>query len=394
MVERESYLEKIRPYYHKDVIKIFKGVRRCGKTVLLNNIIDELKDCGIDESHIIVIDFDLFENSIYVNTSILTKYIKSVVKDKEKYYIFFDEIQNIKEWEKIVCLLNYGYNLSIFVTGSSSDLLNSKYTSYLENYICFDIFPYTFKELCDIKGYNNDEIFEDFLKWGAMPLTINMNEISKKTYIGDVYNSIIIKDIVERFNVKDVELLNKIISYIFLTLSESFSVNSMAKYFETYDRKVSLDTMYNYLEYINSTFMINKVERYNVIENRVIYGKYKYYLTDINFANALNNNDKEMRKYRLENAIYNELVRKGYDVYQAVIGSKEIDFVALKDNKRVFIQVGDILADNDDLKSIYRSFNKLNSNDYKYILSLDKTDLSYRDIKHINIKDFLINNEL
>ena len=393
MIVRNEYLELLRPIYHSSKVKIIMGVRRCGKTTLLNQIIDELISDGVDKNYIHLINLDSFNSIKYKNTSVLNKHLSNLFKDKKKHYLFIDEVQNINDWEKVVGIFNYGYDLSIFVTGSCSNLIDSKNIHFIEDYICINMFPFSYRELMNIN--KNEEVFDNYIKYGSMPLIYNeKNDIVRYTYISDVYNSIIVKDIVERYNVKDVELLNKIIGYILSTLSIPFSVNSMASYFETYDRKVSLDTMYNYLEYINSTFMINKVERYNIVEDRVIYGKYKYYLTDINFANALNNNDKDIKKYRLENTIYNELVRKGYDVYQAIVGSKEIDFVAFKNNKKTFIQVYDKLLESDNLKEVYRSFNKINDGSKKYILSMDEEDLSYRDIEHVNIRKFLINNEL
>ena len=382
MISRENYLKQIRPYYHKNIIKIIMGVRRSGKSILLSNIIYDLLKDGVEESHINIIDFDLYDNNKYTNTSNLTKYLKEKIIDGKMYYLFFDEVQNIKDWEKVVGQLSTSNNVSIFVTGSNSDLIDSKKMKYVNNNICFNIFPFSYKELKDKIS------FEDYLKWGGMPLTINSDSNTKKTYIMDVYNSIIVKDIVNRFNVKDIELLNNIISYILSNISEQFSVTKMAKYFETYDRKISLDTMYNYIDYISRTFMLQKTDRYDVKEDKKLSGKYKYYLIDFNFLNIVNS--KPSRKYLLENIVYNELVSNGYKVYQGIVGSKVIDFVAIKGNKKIYIDVYDKLLDISDIDSAYRKFSRI-KNAEKYILSLDDKDLSKRDIKHKNILDFLLN---
>lgn len=386
MISRENYLKNIRPYYNKNIIKIIKGVRRSGKSSLLSNIIYELLQSGVDEAHISIIDFDLYDNSKYTNTAFLTKYLKELIKDNKMYYLFFDEVQNIKDWEKIIGKFSLNKNVSIFVTGSNSDLLNDKTKKYLSNNVCFNIFPFTYKEIKDKVSFDN------YLKWGGMPLIINCEESNtKKSYIMDVYNSIIMKDIVNRFNVKDIQLLNNIISYILSNISEPFSVTKMAKYFETYDRKISLDTMYNYLDYISKSFMLQKVERYDVNENKILSGKYKFYLIDFNFINIINN--KPNKKYLLENIIYNELLYNGYEVKQGVIGSKQIDFIAFKDNKKIYIDIYEELKGKEDLDKVYRKFSRIKDGK-KYIFSLDEYDYSKKNIKHINIIDYLINNRL
>ena len=392
MIVRNEYLELLRPIYHSSKVKIIMGVRRCGKTTLLNQIIDELISDGVDKNYIHLINLDSFNSIKYKNTSILNKYLSNLFKDKKKHYLFIDEVQNINDWEKVVGIFNYGYDLSIFVTGSCSNLIDSKNIHFIEDYICINMFPFSYRELTSIKS--DKELFDNYIEYGSMPLIYNeKNEMVRSTYINDVYNSIVVKDIVERYNVKDVELLNKIIGYILSTLSIPFSVNSMASYFETYDRKVSLDTMYNYLEYINSTYMINKLERYSINDNRVIFGKYKYYLSDINFSNVVDNNIIESKKYKLENAVFNELLSKGYKVYQAIVGTKLVDFIAFKDNRKVSIE---ILCDLDNQKEVKNSVKKLKhiDNCEKYILSLDDINEIKDEIVFKNIKEFLLNNDL
>lgn len=386
MIIRNEYLDILRPNYHNNKIKIIMGVRRCGKTTLVKQIIEELMKDGIEKEYIHYIDFDLLHNKKLKNTSILNKYLSNIFKDRKKHYLFMDEVQNINDWYKVIGIFNAGYDLSIFVTGSCSNLIKED-NKYITNYICVNMFPFNLREL---DNYTLDE----YMKWGSMPLTISNKDIySKIMYIKDVYNSIVVNDILERYNVKDVELLNRIIGYILSTLSIPFSVNSMASYFESYDRKVSLDTMYNYLEYINSTFMINKLERYSLNDNRVIFGKYKYYLSDINFVNALDINKIDSIKYLIENMIYNELVLKGYKVYQGIIGTKLIDFVAFKDNKRVCIEVFDTIDDNKELKKCIKKLNSIEDSE-KYILTLDNIDEIKDNVTIKNIELFLKNNDL
>ena len=316
-----------------------------------------------------------------------------------KYYVFFDEVQNIKDWEKIINLFNNLFNISIFISSSSINIENGKNNKFIGDYVLIYILPFTFKEVCKQKRITQrkdiEKNFEKYLLWGGLPNCINqqVDEV-KKTYIIDVYNSITIKDIVERYNVKDVKLLNKMVYYILNNLQEQFSVNNMSKYFETYDRKVSLDTMYNYLEYINSTGLVNKIERYDINNNKIIYGKYKYYLSDFNFLNLIGKNTDDLRKYKLENIIYNELVYRGYEVYQAIIGSKCIDMCAIKEDKKILIEVYDKLNNEEDINNALKKYKRINIDYEKYILSMDNIDFSKGDIKHLNIIDFLLNEEL
>lgn len=399
MILREEYLKLIRPYYDDKVIKIIKGLRRSGKSIFINQIIDELKQKGVEDDHIIIINYDLFENNLYTNTAILTSYIKSLLKDSNKYYLFFDEVQNIKDWEKIINLLNSLFNISVFVIGSTINLDSGKYSKYIGEHIVICLYPFTFKEVCNIKKVKNKkdikECFSNFLVWGSLPFIIyNDNDEVKRTYIIDVYNSIVVKDIVERYKVKDIELLNKMVNYILNNLDEVFSVNNMSKYFETYDRKVSLDTMYNYLEYINSTGLVNKIERYDINNNKIVYGKYKYYLADFNFLNLLGKNIPNLMQYKLENIVYNELIYRGYIVNQAIIGSKNISMCATKNNKKILIDVYDKLDSEEKINNAYKRYKRINIGYDKYILSMDDIDLSKGDVKHLNIIDFLLSEEL
>ena len=387
MIIREKYLEQIRPYYDKRIIKIINGVRRSGKTTLIEQIIDELLANGVKKDHIYVMDYDKFENLQYTNNAIITKYIKSIVKDNDMYYLFFDEVHNLNEWPKILGFYNIINRLSIFVTGSNSDLYKDKNIDYITQYRTFTLYPLSYDEMCVEK--NTNDYLEEYLKWGGMPYLLNISNSSfKYTSTYDVYNSIIVKDIVNRYNVKDIELLNRIINYILNNIPNQFSVTSMSKYFASYDRKVSLDTMYNYLNYIDSSFLLCKLDRYSMSEKRIVSGKYKYYVSDFSFYNLI---DKEInKKYKLENLVYLELLSRGYDVKQAIVGLKEFDFVATKDKKQKYIEVYEYLDDEIRDKAL-KKYNRINDGVEKYIFSLDTKDYSTKNVKHINIMDFLLN---
>lgn len=385
MIIREKYLEQIRPYYDARIIKIITGVRRSGKTTLIEQIIDELFANGVKKDHIYVMDYDKFENLQYTNTAIVTKYIQSIVKDNDMYYLFFDEVQNLNEWPKILGFYNIINRLSIFVTGSNSDLYKDKNIDYITQYRTFTLYPLSYSEMCIEKNTNN--YLDEYLKWGGMPYLLGINNSSfKYTNTLDVYNSIIVKDIVNRYKVKDIELLNRIINYILNNIPNKFSVTNMSKYFASYDRKVSLDTMYNYLNYIDSSFLLCKLERYSINENRIVSGKYKYYVSDFSFYNII---DKEIdTKYKLENLVYLELISRGYDVKQAIVGLKEIDFIATKNKRKKYIEVYDYLTD-DIRDKAFKKYNRITDGVEKYIFSLDTNNYSTKNVKHINIIDFI-----
>ena len=395
MVIRERYLKLIRPFYNQDLIKVLVGIRRCGKSVILTQIIDELKKDKIDNQHIIYINFEDYDFIDYTEPKSLNNYIKSKIKDDKKYYIFLDEIQNVNSWEKVINSLRATKNVSIFITGSNSDLLSSDLSTHIAGrYISFKITPFTFKETCQLLNVNDDskeKIFEDYIKWGGMPQRfMQLDDNSKKIYLNDIYDSIVVKDIIKRFNIKDVDLLNRIVTYILTTPSQTFSPESLKKYFESISRKVSLETLYNYLDYISKANLISKVDRYDLRGKRILTGKYKYYLTDLGFTNILSEGKKEQIGAYLENVVYNELIARGYNVNIGNIENGEIDFIATKFDEKMYIQVSYLLSDKSTVEREFNVFSQVDDNYPKYVLSLDKYDFSQDGIIHKNIIDWLL----
>lgn len=399
MVIRERYLKLIRPFYDQDLIKVLVGIRRSGKSVILNQIMEELKQKGIDANHIIYINFEDFDYEEYTNPKKLNDYVKSKIVDENKYYLFFDEIQNVESWEKVVNSFRATKNVSIFITGSNSDLLSSDLATYIAGrYVSFKITPFTFKEVCELLNLDNradiENAFNDYLKWGGMPQRFMQTDIiSTKTYLNDIYDSIVIKDIVKRFNIKDIDLLNRIVTYILTTPSQTFSPERLKKYFESESRNVSLETLYNYLDYITRANLISKAERYDIRGKRILTGKYKYYLTDLGFTNILSEGKKEQIGAYLENIVYNELISRDYNVNVGNTETGEIDFVATRFEKKIYIQVAYMLVDESVIKREFDAYKKVEDNYPKYVLSMDKVDLSVNGIIHENIIDWLLKEE-
>ena len=394
MVKREKYLQDIRPFYDEDLIKVITGIRRCGKSVLLEQIIEEIKD-KTDEEHIIYINFENVEYEVIGNYKDLNKYVKDRISDNKKYYLFFDEIQNVDKWEKVINSFKATLNVSIFITGSNSDLLSGELATYLSGrYVSFKMLPFTFKEVCHLKNEKEseyDSLFRNYLIWGGMPQRFRFDDERQiRTYLSDLYDSIVMKDIIRRFKINDIDLLNRIAEYIMTTPSQTISVENLVKYFKENDRNVAKDTIYNYLEYMCKAYLINKVDRYDVRGKRILNGKYKYYLTDLGIGQVKNISKKEQLCAYLENIVYNELVYRGYDVKVGTFDKGEIDFICLKDGKKVYVQVAYILADENVVAREFSVFNNIQDNYPKYVITMDKFDFSQNGIIHKNIIDFLL----
>ena len=396
MAIRERYLRLIRPFYNQELIKVLVGIRRSGKSVILKQIMDELRKNDVNDNHIIYINFEDYDYEEYTDSKKLNDYIKEKIVDDKKYYIFFDEIQNVNRWEKVVNSLRATKNTSIFITGSNSDLLSGDLATHIAGrYVSFRVTPFTFDEVCNLLNITDkrdiEDTFNDYVKWGGMPQRfMQQDDISKKTYLTDIYDSIMIKDIVKRFNIKDIDLLTRIVTYILTTPSQVFSPDSLKKYMQSESRNVSLETLYNYLDYIVRANLISKVERYDVRGKRILTGKYKYYLTDLGFTNILSEGRREQIGSYLENIVYNELIARGYKVNIGTLENGEIDFVATRFNEKIYIQVAYILNDESVINREFNAYKKIEDNYPKYVISMDKFDLSRDGIIHKNVIDWLL----
>ncbi len=397
MLKREIYLSQIRPFYDQDLIKVITGIRRCGKSVILKHITEELKSNNIPESQIIYINFEYEDYSFIKNHTDLHNYVTEKIKTQDKYYLFFDEIQAVKEWEKAVNSFKASKNVSIFITGSNSDLLSGELATHLAGrYVSFKVYPFTLKEVCQLKNIQDkaetEELFKDYMIWGGLPQRFMLtDEYQVRTYLSDIYNSIIVKDIIARFKIKDLDLFNRIVEYIFTTPSQTFSAESLSKYFLSKDeREVSKTTLYNYLEYMIKAMVINKVDRYDVRGKRILTGKYKYYLTDLGLGSVMNAGKRPQMGAYLENIVYNELISRGYDVKVGGLPKGEIDFIATSHAERIYIQVAYILADDMVINREFGVYKDIDDNYPKYVLSMDKFDFSQNGIIHRNIIDWLL----
>lgn len=400
MLIRENYLSKIRGFYDSDLIKILVGIRRCGKSVILNQIIDELNEKRkVDEEHIIFINFEFIEYEDLLDYKKLNKYIKDKIKDDKIYYLFLDEVQNVENFEKVINSLRASVkNISIFITGSNSKMLSDELSSVLSGrYVLFNINPLSYKEYIDLTGkdgYDMDS-FWDYAKWGGLPNRCEfINTVDIKNYLHSVYDSIILRDVVKRLNLKDTILFDMILQYLIETAGREFSAENINKYLEKEYKKISNETLYNYIDALCKALILKKVYRYDIAGKAVLKTLNKYYATDLGIAQIKNNNPEFKSYIVLENIVYNELVNRNYEVYIGKTKNGEVDFLAKKEGNIKYIQVTYEMKGKDEtVEREFGAYKSIEDNYPKYILSLDKIDLSRDGITHLNLIDFLLNDE-
>ena len=396
MIIREKYLKKIRGFYHKDLIKVITGIRRCGKSVLLMQIMDELQQDGIAKSQIIYLNFEDYDYAFIRTGQDLYEYLKEKINTEDKFYLFFDEIQVIPEFEKVINSLRMKYNTSIFITGSNGKLLSGELATFLSGrYVSFCVYPFSFVEICELKGIHKeqvtDKLLQDYMVWGGLPQRFLLdNEEQTKTFLRDVYDTIVLRDIVQRAGIKDIELFGRVMEYLVCNPSQIFSAQSMTDYFLSINRKVSKETIYNYLEHITSSLIMSRASRYDIRGKRILTKMDKYYLTDMGLGRIRNSGFKLEMGALLENIVYNELLIRGYEVYVGKTRTGEIDFVAIKDNQKEYYQVTYYLYDEKVIEREFGVFANVPDNFPKYVLSFDKMDFSREGIIHKNILEFLL----
>ena len=399
MLIREKYLSEIRDFYGEtSLIKIIYGLRRSGKSVILTQIIDEIKSKGINEEQIIYINFESLDYSSIKTAKDLNDYIKSLTKNKNKYYVFLDEIQKVEDFEKGINSLRITNQYSIFITGSNSKMTFLELSTDLSGrYVSFRVQPLTFKEIVEFKNIKKEDykkLLLDIFEWGSLPQRFSFdNERAKLNYISDVYDSILLKDVVERLNIKDITSFNKILQYVLETEGKEFSANNVLNYLKSEHHEIATDTLYNYLEALCSTFIMNKVYRYDIQGKSVLKTLNKYYASDLGVKKIKTNNKEVNYSNSLENIVYNDLIAKGYEVYIGKTKKGEVDFVATKNKDLKYIQVCYSLSEEETKDREFGAYTGIDDSYTRYVISLDEEDYSRDGIKHINIFDFLMNDD-
>lgn len=394
MLVREEILKKIRPFYASDLIKVLIGLRRSGKSVILQQIMEELRAAHVKEEQIIYMNFENFQYADIDCAEKLYEYISKKKVTEEKYYFFFDEIQMVKEFERVVNSFRATWNVSIFMTGSNGKLLSGELATLLSGrYVSFYVMPFCFREYCAIREVEKPQDAElvEYMNWGGMPQRLAMQgEEETRTYLTDLYNSIVLRDIVQRTKAKDIDLLNRIMQYLMANPAQTFSAKGILNYFKSIDLTVSTQTLYNYLEHIETSLIVKKAPRYDIRGKQLLTTLDKYYLTDLGLGRIHNSGYKMEMGAMLENVVFNELIFRGYEVYVGKLPKAEVDFVAVKNGKKEYYQVAYYLADASVVEREFGAYEGINDNYPKYVLSMDKMDFSREGIIHKNVIEFLL----
>ena len=395
-LKRETYLEQIRPYYNSDIIKVITGVRRAGKSILLDTIKDELIESGVHGDHIIYLNLEDMDYDYIADASDLNKEIKSRIIHEGKYYIFLDEIQHVENFEKALASFRATLDVSLFVTGSNSTLLSGELSTLLTGRtVEFEILPFSFYEMKQYYELNrmdwSEDLFSDYLKWGGFPLRFDYkDETSVHRYLSNLYESIVNRDIVGRSKSADKKSFMDISLYILANAGKELSVDNIISAYKKDNKELSRRTIYHYLERMKKAYLIHGVSRYNIVGKSALSNREKQYAVDMGFRTINTNTINYEDTFFLENVIYNELITRGFTVFAGKTFKGEIDFVAIKGGKKCFLQVAYLLASEDTIKREFGAYSKITDASPKYVMSLDKIDLSHDGIVHINIIDFLL----
>ena len=393
---RETYLEQIRPYYDSDIIKVITGVRRAGKSMLLDTIKDELLENGIAEDKIIYLNLEDMDFDYIVNASDLNIEIKSRISNDGKYYVFLDEVQHVENFEKALASFRATLNVSLFVTGSNSTLLSGELSTLLTGRtVEFEILPFSFYEMKQYYELNkmewSEELFTNYLKWGGFPLRFDYKDDEAiQRYLTNLYKGIVNRDIVGKSKSADKNSFMDISLYILANAGKELSIENIISAYKKNGKEISKRTVYNYLERMKKAYLIHGVGRYNITGKAALGNREKQYAVDMGFRTINTNTINFEDTFFLENIIYNELLTRGYTIFTGKTYKGEIDFVAIKDGKKCFIQVSYLLASKETIQREFGAYKNITDASPKYVMSLDKIDLSHDGIVHLNIIDFLL----
>ena len=402
MIERPLYLDKIMPFVDTPFVKILTGVRRCGKSTILKMIIKKLKEeKHVDDEQILNYRFDSMEYED-MTTKELYLELKSKIIQSKKTYLFLDEIQEIEGWEKVVNTLASDFDVDIYITGSNSRMMSSEISTYLTGrYITFHIYTLSFEEYLTFKkSYTTlkdlKQEFSQYVQLGGFPAT-HLQDYSQDevyTIVKDIYNSTIFSDIVRRNQVKKIDQLERVVKYTFNNVGSKYTAKSISNYFKSEQRKIDNETVYSYLEKLQKAYILHKCSRYDLQGKDILKTQEKFYLADVSLRYSVLGYTVDSVASSLENIVYLELKRRGYDVYIGKIKDKEIDFVATKQNEKIYVQVTQEIKSEKTQKREYEQLLEIRDNYPKYVVMADDfAGGNYEGIKTMNIVDFLLSKE-
>lgn len=395
MIKREIYLSRIRPFYESEMVKVITGIRRCGKSTIMRQIIEEIKEKGIDETHIIYVNFEDYKYRKISNADALYEYIEEKIIDEKKYYLFFDEIQNVDDFELVINSFRSTHDASIFITGSNSKLLSGELATHLSGRtLSFKVLPFNFQEFCEFKkneGVNLtlDEYMQEYMTWGGFPLVCKeTDENSKMVVLSNIFDSVVLKDIVMRNRVASPVALEKVLEYLIANSSTTVSGNVIASNLSYTGAPVSAPVVYDYLRYITDACVCDKVSRYDIRGKKLLSFEEKTYVCDLGIFHIKKNRVKDEYNYIVETMCYNELISRGYQVYIGKTYKGEVDFIATRGEEKIYVQAAYLLADDSVIEREFGAYKDIPDNYPKYVVSMDKITTSRDGIKHMNLIDF------
>lgn len=398
MIIREAYLRQIVPLIDKNLIKVLTGVRRSGKTVLLSQIQDYLLKNGRSKSQIINISLESKKNKKFKDGDVLYEYLISACeKLNAKAYIFLDEIQIVSGWEEVVSSLLVDVDCDIYITGSNSKLLSGELATLIAGrYIQIHVYPFTLSEAKQMieqtgKFKSDEELFQNYLKYGGLPMRFSLEEISLETYLSDTYDAIVVKDIIQRNNIKDTNLLNMILAFLMDNIANPFSARSIVAALKQEGISTTVETVIAYIDYIKKAMVVYSAQRYDIKGKKLLTTNEKYYTVDLGLRNCVKASGEIDYNKLYENIVYLELLCRGYDVKVGKTDDYEIDFVAYKGSDILYVQVCYLLASPETVEREFGNLERIKDNYPKYVISGDLPDFSRNGIKHYNIVKFLLN---
>ena len=405
MVQRELYMERFRRLINKDIVKVLVGIRRCGKSYMLNLLVDELKNnFSVKEENIILINFESSKHRLIRNNVDLENYVQEISKNLEgKIYLLFDEIQEVESWEKSINSFMIDFDCDIYITGSNSKLLSGELATYLTGrYIEIKIYPFSFKEFFEYKLETNedekfidrDALFNDYLNYGGMPFTLQLDdEEDVYQYLVDTYNSILYRDLLKRYPINNPDLIERLLEYIMSNTGNVLSANNITNYLKHENVTSTNKTISNYLRYLENSSLIHKVRQENIKTKKLLSINEKYYVTDQGFIKAIMGINDNNYGHILENVVFMELLRCGYDVTVGRSNTQEVDFIARKNKTQIYVQVSYYMNTEKTIEREFKILENIKDNYPKYIVTMDKIDYSRNGIIHFNIIDFLMSFE-
>ena len=402
MIKRETYMSRIRPFIGNELVKVLTGIRRSGKSVMLELIKEELVSNGVDRGQFIVLNFENMSNAHLCTAAALHDEIIRRAKELAgKVYLFFDEIQEVENWEKCINSFRVELDCDIYITGSNARLLSGELATYLAGrYVEFVIYPFSFREFIELyrSVYPDTDIrqcFQKYLTFGGMPYLSNLryDEAACRQYLRDLFNSVELKDIVRRNNIRDVDMLERIISYVTAHVGTTFSATTISRYLKSEGRCVSTETALNYIRACTEAFLFYQVKRQDLQGKKILTVNEKYYVADHGIREAVFGGNRKDINLVLENIVYLELLRRGYTVTVGKVSDREIDFVCEDQGNKLYVQVAYLLASEDTICREFNVFSHIRDNFPKYVVTLDEFDMSRDGIKHRNIRDFLLMEE-